>query len=86
MVGFGSFWKFRKVVKCYNWPSNDAVASLLYADMFELYFNNGTILYKSDESSLTFARIVVSLTLKWEVALTVSSTLLLEIQDNNTIY
>ena len=35
---FGSFWKFRKVVKCYNRESNDAVASLLYADTFELYF------------------------------------------------
>ena len=31
------FWKFRRVVKCYNWTSNNAVASLLYADIFEVY-------------------------------------------------
>ena len=37
MVAFGSFWKFHRVVKCYNWASNDAIACLLYADMFELY-------------------------------------------------
>ena len=45
---FGSF----AVIKCYNWLSDDAVASLLYADMFQLYL-----------SSLTVARIFVSLTL-----------------------
>ena len=37
MVTFGSFWKFHRVVKCYNWASNDAVASLMNANMFELY-------------------------------------------------
>ena len=62
VVLFGSFWKFRRVVKCCNWASNDAVASLLYAGMFELYFNDN-ILYKCEESSLTIARIFVSLTL-----------------------
>ena len=30
---YGRFWKFRRVVECYNWASNDAVASLQYADM-----------------------------------------------------
>ena len=37
MVAFGSFWKFRRVVKCYNWASNDAVVSLLCADVTEVY-------------------------------------------------
>ena len=36
IVAFGSFWNIRRVVKCYSWASNDAVASLLYADMFQL--------------------------------------------------
>ena len=60
MVASGNCWKSRRVVKCYNWASNCAVASLLYADMFEL---SDKISYKCVESSLTVARIVVSLTL-----------------------
>ena len=38
MVVFGRFWKFRRVEKCYSWTFHNAVASLLYADIFELYF------------------------------------------------
>ena len=60
------FWTFPRVVKCYNWASNDAVVSLLYADILELcevikFYTNVMNLH---ESSLTVARIVVNFTLK----------------------
>ena len=37
MEDFRSFKRFRRVVKCYNCASNDALASFLPADMFEPY-------------------------------------------------
>ena len=58
-VNFGSFLKFRRVVKCYNWASNVAVGSLLYEDVL-----GDKISYECGGSSLTVARIVASLTLK----------------------
>ena len=64
MEAYGRFWKFPRVLKCYNWASNDAVASLLYTDIFELYlvikFNTNVM--NLHESSLTVARIVVHFT------------------------
>ena len=54
MVAFWMFLEVCKVVKCNNWASNDAVASLLYADMFELYLVV-RFLYICDESSSLLA-------------------------------
>ena len=36
-ASFGSLWSPLEVSRIYNWASNDAVASLLYTDMSELY-------------------------------------------------
>ena len=36
MEVYSCFWKFCRAVKCYNWVSKDAVASLLYVGMLEL--------------------------------------------------
>ena len=52
MVAFGSF----TMVKCYNWASNNATSSLLYADMFEIYirsYKNVMNLYRQSHISLS---------------------------------
>ena len=59
---FGSFRRFRRLTTCYNWVSNDAIASLLSAHIFTII--SVKILHKCHETSLTVTSIVAGLTLK----------------------